>query len=194
MQKQDFIESIRLEGEEWKPIPNYDGVYYASTFGRLVSFCQKQPKILKIVIQKNKGKAYAYVCLKGTKVRVHRLIALTFIPNPDNLKEIDHIDGDGTNNIVSNLRWCDRTTNLDNPIARRRMRSSHRNRPQDKGIFDRVIEQVKDGVVVAVFQGTKELKEQGYNSAAVSHACRGLWSQYRGYKWRYRLIKETTQE
>lgn len=45
---------------------------------------------------------------------VHRLVGLAFIPNPDGLPEIDHIDRNKENNVVSNLRWCDRKTNLTN--------------------------------------------------------------------------------
>jgi len=194
MTNQEFIESIRLEGEEWKPIPNYNGDYYASTFGRIASFCKKKQILLKPVIQTPRGKEYAHVCLWGKKTRVHRIIALTFLPNPFGFKEIDHIDGDGKNNIVSNLRWCDRLMNMGNPTSRRRMRASQRKRPQDRGCYDRVIEQIKDGVVVATFSGTKELKEMGYNSAAISNACTGKWSQYMGFQWRYRLINELEKE
>ncbi len=52
---------------------------------------------------------------------VHRLVAEAFIPNPDNLPEIDHIDGDRANNHADNLRWSTRKQNANNPITRKRV-------------------------------------------------------------------------
>ncbi len=51
-------------------------------------------------------------------VRVHRIVAETFIDNPKDLSDVDHIDGNRTNNHISNLRWANRTCNLGNAIAR----------------------------------------------------------------------------
>lgn len=59
----------------------------------------------------------------GTKRRfaVHRLVAKAFIPNPDNKPEIDHIDGDPTNNHVWNLQWVTHKENMNNPITKKRL-------------------------------------------------------------------------
>ena len=58
---------------------------------------------------------------KYVKRYIHRLVAAAFIPNPENLPEIDHIDGDRANNHATNLRWCTRKQNANNPITRKRM-------------------------------------------------------------------------
>lgn len=60
------------------------------------------------------GKGYIQCKLNGRKWLKHRIVALQFIPNPDNLPQIDHIDGCRTNNQISNLRWCSRSDNLRN--------------------------------------------------------------------------------
>ena len=56
------------------------------------------------------------ICINGKqkKMFIHRLLALTYLPNPDNLPEVDHIDRDKTNNHISNLRWVSKVENMQN--------------------------------------------------------------------------------
>lgn len=64
------------------------------------------------------GKGYKNVSLgRGRREYIHRLVAMAFIPNPNNYKEINHIDGDKSNNAVENLEWCDRSHNLKHAYA-----------------------------------------------------------------------------
>lgn len=94
--------------EEWKDIKGFDGLYLVSNLGRVRS-------LRKILAPKDNGNGYKNVCLCLGKHRyyryIHRLVAEAFIPNPDNLKEVDHIDCSRDNNAVDNLRW---TTHGDN--------------------------------------------------------------------------------
>lgn len=55
---------------------------------------------------------YRHVIINGRNKDVHRIIAKTFIPNPKNFEQVNHIDGCKTNNDVSNLEWCTRSDNL----------------------------------------------------------------------------------
>ena len=105
--------------EVWKDIPEYEGLYQASTLGRIRSVDRLILsrggffKHLKgvILIQTTAGRGYASVMLSKNGLtkrwNVHRLIALTFIPNPNNYPEINHKDENKTNNIWTNLEWCD---------------------------------------------------------------------------------------
>ena len=104
--------------KKWKDIPGYEGLYCVSKDGEVYGV--KRGKLLKPFITE---KGYALVDLYKNNVRkhkkVHRLVALAFIPNPDNKEQINHIDFDKLNNKVSNLEWC---TNDENQSHAAKMR------------------------------------------------------------------------
>ena len=110
--------------EEWRPIEGYEGLYEVSNTGRVRSldmyvksrygnYRLHKGKVLSPAKDTN---GYLTVILscngKHNSIRVHRLVAKTFISNPDNLIEVNHKDEDKTNNSVENLEWCDRKYNI----------------------------------------------------------------------------------
>lgn len=104
-----IIIQMQINKEVWKVIPDTNGLYEASTYGNIR---RVDGKIIKQCIRNNKYKA---VCLsikgKCSMHYVHRLVAKTFIgPNPDGC-EVDHIDGDPSNNSLENLRYLTHKTN-----------------------------------------------------------------------------------
>lgn len=113
-----------MNEEIWKPVVGYEGLYEVSNTGqvrsldRYIKYSNGQihlhkGKVLSPVIKDN---GYLQVGLyyngKYKMFLVHRVVAQAFIPNPDNLPEVNHLDEDKTNNNVTNLEWCDRSYNL----------------------------------------------------------------------------------
>lgn len=106
-----------MENEIWKDVPGYAGTYQVSNFGRV--------KSLRKVLKAGLRKGYLYISLRNKKFNIHRLVAIAFIPNPGNLPEIDHIDGNPLNNNANNLKWATRQQNELNQITRSRNGELH---------------------------------------------------------------------
>lgn len=97
--------------EIWKPIKDFEGLYEISNLGKVKSLCAvrwKREMIRNLAKDKdgyltvNLKKNGKYYCKK-----VHRLVAEAFIPNPTSMPQVNHIDEDRANNLISNLEWCD---------------------------------------------------------------------------------------
>lgn len=93
-----------LPDELWKAVPNWQG-YQVSNFGRVKSFRNDKPQILKPKVSLDYLQVELFKDGKGKKFQVHRLVAQAFIPNPLNKPQVNHLDGVKFNNHVSNLDW-----------------------------------------------------------------------------------------
>lgn len=99
--------------EIWKPISGFEGLYEVSNLGRIKSIIFKKHKIMKP--QKNNcGYLIAHLRKNNRlyQLLVHRIVAKTFIANPDNLPEVNHLDESKTNNAAANLEWCTHAYNI----------------------------------------------------------------------------------
>ncbi len=192
-----------MDNEIWKDIPEFEGYYQASKTGLIRrigdysnqsnSWKLNEPKILK---QKDNGKGYKYVILSVDGVRynryVHRLVASTFIPNPNNYKEINHKDGYKVNNNVDNLEWCNHSQNGQHAYANglRTVKGCY-------GALKRKVAQLsEDNVVLHIFNSIDEASTSvGCKHSSISCCC---WyavdnNHYngrkfimcKGYKWRF---------
>ncbi len=105
-----FILSNGEDNEDWKEIEWADSDYYVSSNGRVLSLCNREPRILKSFM----CNGYLCVSICGHDRRINRLVATAFIDNPDNKPIAHHKNHDKTKNTRDNLAWA---THSENTIA-----------------------------------------------------------------------------
>lgn len=109
--------------EIWKDVGGFEGLYQVSNLGRVKSLEKKIPygyglRTIPERILKNNVNEYGYLYVrlykdaKGTKFKIHRLVALTFLENPKNKRCVNHKDGNKQNNCVENLEWVTHGENM----------------------------------------------------------------------------------
>ena len=109
---------------------------------------------------------------------IHRLVAKTFIHNPDNLTEVNHKDEDKDNNSVQNLEWCDRKYNI-NYGNRNQMVSIKLSKP--------ILQYTKSGEFVREWKSTHDVERNlGYFHNYISYCCNGKNKSAYGYVWKYK--------
>lgn len=121
-----------IRGEHWvKPRYQHMDDYLINEYGDLISFRRKRPYLMKRHLYKIGYQYYVIqVGKKSKKVKVHRLVAKTFLKDIRGKDIVNHKDGDKTNNHISNLEWC---TNSENLIhAFRTLGSYHAGKPKKK--------------------------------------------------------------
>lgn len=113
-----------MSNEVWKDVVGWEGFYQVSDRGRVRSLdryietSRTKPYLVKgrVMKQKTSKQGYKVISFKNKDVTanpvVHRLVAIAFIPNPDNLPQVNHIDGNKSNNDFTNLEWCTAKENI----------------------------------------------------------------------------------
>lgn len=164
--------------KEFTDIKGYEGLYSINEVGEVWSYKRKQ----KLAPQDN-GKGYKYVRLmKDGKIKnkyLHRLLAETFIPNPENKPCVSHLDENRSHNEVSNLAWATHEENNNMPLLKERLSESLRNNPK---ISKKVYCVELDRVFPSISEAEREL---GIATVGISRACRGMQKTAGKFHWEY---------
>lgn len=173
--------------EVWANIKGYDD-YQVSNQGRICSYKNNKRKILKGWIQ-NTG--YLTISLNNKKYSVHRLVAETFIHKEKGKDYVNHIDGNKTNNNVSNLEWCTNAENIQHAFRSGLMENAI-NQMKNKKIRAKKINQYDlNGNYIKSFLGSveaqNELRKLGIsvNARNIRNVCQGKRNKAGGFIWRY---------
>ena len=176
--------------EEWRILEGISNHYEVSNLGnvrsldRITKGHKYKGKLLK---QQETFGGYLYITIRGgefdgKKYKVHRLVAMYFIPNPDNKPQVDHIDGNPKNNKVDNLRWTTPTENSNNTTTKDNQCRSLR------GIYKKSVSMyTKEGSHVRDFDSITEAANYvGGCFQNISQCLHNKRDYYKGYIWKFK--------
>lgn len=149
--------------ERYKDIKGFEGIYQISNYGNVISLKRGTPKALSLQTdQKGYLSVKLYNGSNYKRYKIHRLVAESFIPNPNNYPQINHINENKSDNRVENLEWCDNKYN-----------SIYSN-------GKRVIKCDSQGNVLAIYNSRSEAAaENGVSVNTITYRCK------KGIEWRY---------
>ena len=164
--------------EIWKDIPEYEGLYQISNLGDIRKIWKTKKTICKPSFD---NKNYKQIVLTKNKKRksykVHRLVALTFLSNPNNYEEVNHKDENKQNNFVDNLEWCTSKYNC-NYGTRNYRCTKHR--------LHRIQQYDKKNNLIGEYSSLKEAEKiTNIKYQQISSCCRNLRKTAGGYIWKY---------
>lgn len=171
--------------ETWLPVKDYEGLYEISNLGNIRSLKRHSTsgKVLTPSMSR-KRKGYLQVTLSKNDVHetktIHRMVAKAFIPNPNELQEVNHKDGNKLNNCAENLEWVTREENTEHAI-KMGLRKPMFNNPLRS--FP-VNQYSLDDKFIKSYPSMREAERQtGVRHKAISECCTGKNKSAGGYKW-----------
>lgn len=178
-----------MDNEVWKPVPNYEGLYEISNLGKIRSLYYITHNTfynrIRVMKPQNNGTGYLKVQLykngKKEAYLIHRLVASVFIPNPENLPQVNHKDENKLNNNVENLEWC---THLYNHHYGTRQMKQTKTQQTKRGIP--IIQKDMNNNIINKYVCLREAnRKTGIGRKEICLVCKGIYKQAGGYRWEY---------
>ena len=178
--------------ELWKDVVGYEGLYRVSSHGRVKSFHKSWESGLIMKCRTHHKSGYPQVQLKSKKgknrtIYVHRLVAVAFIPNPENKLCVNHIDENRENNVLENLEWVTHKENSNHGTRNKRISL------QGKGNRNSVRKPVwsigVDGKITQFESAAEGAKSVNIDKSNVAKAAREN-RICRGFRWSYSAFDE----
>ena len=164
--------------EQWKKIEQFNYEYEISSYGRIRSVenvivrgngwkYTRKSKILKP--SGCGGYLRGAVCVnkKMISYKIHRLVALAFIPNNENKPEVNHIDGNKLNNNVENLEWCTRQENIEHCILNKLQKPFKGEEIGNSKLFEFQVIEIRNKFIPRVYSRAKLAKEYNVSEATI---------------------------
>lgn len=180
--------------ENWVPINGFEGLYSVSDHGRIRTETRLTPRNI-LITQKIKeledgGNGYLKVKLSLGGVKygfwVHRIVASHFIANPNQKKEVNHIDSNPKNNHVSNLEWVTPSENMKHLVRMGRSNIHRISKISQANRRRKIIQMDVSGNVIRRWDSvTEAAKEYGTTTGDICSALNGRQKTSRGFKWQY---------
>ena len=159
--------------EIWKDIKEYEGLYQVSNLGRV-----KRVTTGRILKGRKNTTGYLQIglCKKGIRDSklIHRLVTETFIPNPENKAEVNHIDENKTNNMISNLEWVTAKEN-----------SNHGTRNERMSI-PIIATNIKTGESKEFYGSSECARQLGIHVSHICNVLKGRRNHTGGYTFKYK--------
>lgn len=179
--------------EVWRTIPGFDGLYEASTLGRIRSLnYRKEPsriEVLKLCVTNDGYKRVnLYKHNKQKSYWVHILVAKTFLPNPFNLPQINHKDENPSNNAIFNLEWCTPKHNCNWGTRNTRQGITQKANASNNKRYFATLQLTKDGELIKEWVSANEAANTlGINVSNIVRCCnhKPNYKTAGGYKWEY---------
>lgn len=195
MTNKEFLESITLEGEEWRDVVGYEELYVVSNLGRFASlkrstttrfgWVQNIPAKLMKPINSRSGHLIIILCKNGVPKHegCHRLVALAFIPNINNMPIVEHLNCNPADNRVENLRWTDQKGNMSHPITRERQSKSAKKK--DMSRFFKQIVCIHPNGTNTLYQSIVSAEKDGFLRYGIIKSCKDIHTTYKKCKFMY---------